>query len=412
MERDFCVNNNRSTSWTTRPTRFSESLPLYAVPEFGETRWATPENPGAEKGRGGRTNRGAKGRPFEKIEAGETLTLLDTEGSGLVTRIWLTLSELDPSSLRALRIDMYWDGSPTPAVSAPLGDFFCGIHGDRRAFENRFFANPEGKSFNCFLPMPYRTGARIDITNESPNVVRLITYEVNLLTGVDHGEDVLYLHAHWRRERWTQLGRDFEILPLVRGRGRYLGTHIGIIQKPGNKGWWGEGEVKVFVDGDDSHPTLAGTGTEDYIGTGWGLTGFSSRYQGGHVDDAGRIALYRYHVLDPVYFREDCRVTLQQLGNVYKEMLPDLQRTASVEPVALVSWKGGLRYAGLLNDTPERTLADPPLEEEGVIHYREDDVCALALFYLDSATNGLPPLADVEARTTGLAPSDTTDLQL
>lgn len=406
------MGNNQNTSWTSRPTRSSELLPLYVVPERGESRWATPENPGAEKGRGGTTNRGAKGRPFAKIDAGGTLTLLDIAGSGIVTRIWLTLSELDPVSLRSIRIDMYWDDAELPAVSAPLGDFFCGIHGDRRALENHFFANPEGKSFNCFIPMPYRRRARIILTNESPSVVRLITYEVNLVSGVEHGDETLYFHAHWRRERWTTLGRDFEILPRVHGRGRYLGAHIGIIQKAGNMGWWGEGEVKVFVDGDDAYPTLVGTGTEDYIGTGWGLTGFSLRYQGGHIDDAGRIAMYRYHVLDPVFFREDCRVTLQQLGNIYRDRLQDVPCEVKTKPVALVSWKNGLRYAGLLERAPERTLNDPSLEEEGVIHYREDDVCALALFYLDTSQNALPPLVDADARTTGLVAATTTDLQL
>lgn len=406
------MNHHRSSLWTPRQARVSESPPLYAVPEMGESRWATPENPGAEKGRGGRTNRGAKGCPFARIEAGGTLTLLDIEGSGMVTRLWLTLSELDPVSLRSIRIDMYWDHADMPAVSAPLGDFFGGIHGDRRAFENHFFANPEGKSFNCFVPMPYRTRARILLTNDTQQVVRLITYEVNLVTGVEHGDDTLYFHAHWRRERWTKLARDFEILPRVRGRGRYLGAHIGIIQKAGNLGWWGEGEVKIFLDGDDGFPTLVGTGTEDYIGTGWGLTGFSQRYQGGYVSDAGRIALYRYHVVDPVFFREDCRVTLQQLGNIYRDRLPDLPEEARVKPVALVSWKEGLRYSGLLESAPERTLADPPVDEEGVIHYREDDVCALALFYLDHAQSALPPLVDVKARTAGLTAATTTDLQL
>lgn len=119
MKRERRVNHHRSSLWTPRQARVSESPPLYAVPEMGESRWATPENPGAEKGRGGRTNRGAKGCPFASIGAGETLQMLDVEGAGVITRIWLTLSDRDPVFLRSLRLDMFWDDAPTPAVSLP-----------------------------------------------------------------------------------------------------------------------------------------------------------------------------------------------------------------------------------------------------------------------------------------------------
>lgn len=377
--------------------------PLYVMPEQGETRWATPENVRGEKGQGGRANLGAKGSPFTRIPPGETLTLLDTQGSGMITRMWMTLSEFAPAALRSLRLDMYWDGETEPAVSAPLGDFFGAVHGETKAMENAFFANPESRSFNCFLPMPYRKGARITITNESRMMVRLFTYEVNFLTGVVHPENMLYFHAHWRRERWTTLGEDFTIMPQVTGRGRYLGTYIGMLQKPGNKGWWGEGEVKIFVDGDEDYATLVGTGLEDYVGTGWGLKNFAERYQGGHINEDGSIAMYRFHVAEPVYFKDSCRVTLQQLGNIYKHMFPELMETAEVKPVVIVSWKKGFRYTNLLEDDPDRTLETPEEDEEGVIHYRRDDLSAVAFFYLDRPVNNLPPLAEVSVRTEALS---------
>ncbi len=379
---------------------------LYAYPAGEvETRWITPENPDGEKGKGGMENRGAKGHPFASIGAGETLQLLDIEGSGVITRIWITVSDRDPVALRSLRLDMYWDDAPTPAVSAPLGDFFGAINGKSVPMETELFANPEGKSFNCFIPMPYRKGARITVTNEASKVLGLITYEINLVQTAEPDDTALYFHAHWRRERWTTLGRDFEILPKVSGRGKFLGTHIGVIEKPGNEGWWGEGEVKIYLDGDDPHPTLVGTGTEDYIGSGWGQKVFQNRYTGSLFSEDGQIGFYRYHIPDPVYFREDCRVTIQVMGSLPKKQAQVFLKKEGVNarPVAIVSIQDGLRYTRLLEDNPDRTV-DGPLEaeQEWVAFYREDDFSAVAFFYLDKPENGLPPLAPVEERTVGL----------
>ena len=388
-------------------------LPLYRLPATGETRWATFENPDAEKGAGGQRNQGAKGSPFGSIGAGETLTLLDVEGSGLITRIWITSSHLSPAHLRAMRIDMYWDGEEEPAVSSPLGDFFGAIHGVVQPYETIFVSSPEGKSFNCYFPMPYRDGARITITNESDDIISLIVYEINFLTDVEHSEDVMYFHAHWRRERWTTLGEDFTVLPHVEGKGRYLGTHIGVIEKPGNRGWWGEGEVKIFLDGDTTYPTLCGTGTEDYVGTGWGFRGYEHSYQGGWTrPQQRRIGMYRYHTVDPVFFKQEIRITMQQMGNIYKHMFAELQETANVKAVAICSWKKGFHYTNLLEPDPDRTLETPETDEEGVLHYREDDVCAVTMFYLDRPANGLPPLAPVGQRTQAMPDQNPLPLNL
>ena len=166
--------------------------------------------------------------------------------------------------------------------------------------------------------MPFRKHAKMVITNESNKDVTIF-YEVDLTLGDQLGADALYFHAHWRRENPTALGREFEILPKVKGAGRFLGTNIGLIEDPAyHGGWFGEGEVKIYLDGDGQHPTLAGTGTEDYIGTAWGQDKFSQRTTGCPIYDRDHKSwcFYRYHVDDPVFFDTDCRVTLQNMGGI------------------------------------------------------------------------------------------------
>jgi hypothetical protein len=143
-------------------------------------------------------------------------------------------------------------------------------------------------------------------------------YDINYTLGDRHPPNMLYFHAHFRRERPTRLRQDYEILPRVEGRGRYLGTNVGVTTDRGTYShtWWGEGEIKIYLDGDRELPSLIGTGTEDYVGTAWGQGEYAHLYQGSPVADerAGQWAFYRYHVPDPVYFRRDVRVTMQQIG--------------------------------------------------------------------------------------------------
>ena len=294
---------------------------LYSLPPDIETRWATAENPRGERGAGGQTNSGRKGRPAVTLPAGGQHVLAEVNGrSGTVRRIWLTFLDRSPVTLRSLRFEIYWDGATKPAVSAPLGDFFGVSLGRIVAFESALFASPEGRSFNCFIPMPFRTGMRIVVINDGQTPVPSLYYEVNYTLGDRHDASVLYFHAAFRRERQTKLQQDFEILPLVRGKGRFLGANLGVIadQKRYEKSWWGEGEVKIFVDGDRDNPTLVGTGTEDYVGTGFSQGKFDHFYQGSPIADrdAMRFSFYRYHVPDPVYFRDGIRVTIQQIGFV------------------------------------------------------------------------------------------------
>jgi hypothetical protein len=373
-------------------------MELYRKAEGVKTRWASFENPGAEKGRGGTANKGAKGMPSQSVAAGETKTLLDVKGSGLVTRIWITIDDRSPRMLRSLRIDMHWDGAEAPAVSAPLGDFFgCGL-GRRTPFESALFSDPEGRSFNCFLPMPFRESARITITNEAAVGLGSLFYDVDLLMGTAHAADVLYFHAHWRRERPNALCEDFDILPRVSGAGRFLGSNIGVITDPAYEGsWWGEGEVKAWIDADGEFPTLCGTGTEDYIGTAWGQGAFAHRTQGCLIADGehGNWAFYRYHVDDPIYFDTDCRVAIQTMGGCRRDKIIRLQQgDVPLWPVT----------AGIpLMDRPGPVnMSDQSIPGDWCNFYRQDDWSCAAYFYMDRPENGLPGLAPVAQRTVGL----------
>jgi hypothetical protein len=383
-----------------------------AAPGDVHSRWASAENPYAEKGQGGLTNQGAKGDAFFIVAPGERKTIFDQKGAGLITRIWLTGTFVwAPEIRRMVRIDMFWDEAKKPAVSSPLTDFFGLGLGQLKTFENEFFSQPEGKSLNCFIPMPYKSGARIEVTNES-EFYMMLYYDVDFLQLASHADDALYFHTYWSRSPKTELGNDFEILPKVAGKGRFLGANIGVIGNPDYKGtWFGEGEVKIYVDGDDDLPTLVGTGTEDYIGTGWGQGEFQHRFQGSLISDRDNdlYAFYRYHVPDPVYFHDDCRVTIQQIGNSQKPKILDmLEAGAELEVVWVYKFDNlsrsttapeSLRLLDMEN-APRVEDADFPIGSTNF--YRRDDVSATAYFYLDRPENSLPELPSVDLRTLDL----------
>lgn len=381
---------------------------LYTMPDEGTvTRWTSFENPDGEKGAGGMENQGAKGHAFENVEAGETVTLLDLEGAGVIKRIWLTIIDRSPEMLRSMRIDMYWDEAEKPAVSAPLGDFFGISLGQTVPFESALFTNPEGRSFNSFVPMPFKEGARITVTNESGTDLRMLFYDINLLKVDEHGEDVLYFHAYWNRNLKTSLREDFEILPRIEGSGRFLGTNIGILTNPlYGDSWWGEGEVKMYVDGDGEYPTLVGSGTEDYVGTAWGQGTYAHDYQGSPVAEpaTGEFAFYRYHIPDPVYFKNDIKVTIQQIGGAPTERVRAMEKEGA--PMIPISTDHDSGFVKLLEMSPKPGLHDPDFPEGWTNFYRRDDVSATAYFYLDKPTSSLPNLAPADKRTAKLEKKD------
>ena len=376
---------------------------LFEMPDGVQSRWASFENPLGEKGRGGMANKGGKGAAFDLVKAGETKVLMDVQGCGVIHRMWFTLSAREPQSLRSYVFRCYWDGAEKPAVEVPFGDFFGASHGKMVAFESELFANPEDRSFNSYVPMPFRSAARVTFTNESSRDLDQLFYDINYTLHGNHGDNMLYFHASWRRERWTELGKDFEILHRVEGRVRFLGAHIGILGHPDNRGWWGEGEVKMYMDGDTDFPTIVGTGTEDYVGTAYGQGEFSGRYQGSLIiDDAKRrYAFYRHHVPDPIYFHRNLRVSLQQMGGAgKKEVAQLLQKGVDIQPVSI---HDNRQFVKLLEMDPVPDVrTDRSLPEGWTNFYRRDDVCAVALYYLDRPENNLPPIAPVEARIEAL----------
>ncbi|MBN9380908.1 MAG: DUF2961 domain-containing protein [Chitinophagaceae bacterium] len=343
-------------------------------------RWSSPENPNGQKGKGAMENHGAKGRASSPIPKGTSLSLLDIQGQGIIGRIWITINDRSPGMLRGLKLEMFWDNEAKPAVSAPLGDFFGMGLGRMTAFHNVFFADPEGKSFNCLIPMPFKTGARIVVTNESEQDLGSMFFDVDYQLTQRWDRDNLYFHAYWHRDTATILAKDFELLPNVQGRGRFLGSNVGINSHPRYKElWWGEGEVKMYLDGDADFPTLAGTGTEDYIGTGWGQGKFFTDYTGCLIAD-GKLrqwGFYRFHVPDPIYFSTGCRVTIQQMGGGPPKEVEELQK-AGVPLIIATTSEGWDNF------------------------FRSDDVSATAYFYLDKPSDGLPGLQSVAMRAYNL----------
>ena len=364
---------------------------LYRFPRNVETRWASPENPAGEKGQAGKANAGRKGSPAFPLLAGEQRVLAKVSStSGTIRRIWVTILDRSPKILRGLRLDFYWDGSKRPAISAPLGDFFGMGLGQTATFQSALFANPEGRSFVCYVPMPFKTGMELVVANDSDTDLLLFFYDVDYTIGDQHGEDTLYFHAWFNRENPTRMQQDYELLPKIEGKGRFLGANVGVIvnQKRYGKSWWGEGEVKIYLDGDGLLPSLSGTGTEDYIGTGWMLGQYANFYQGCLLADHEqmRYCFYRYHIPDPIYFHSDIRVTIQQIGILLPENVEAFRNSQT--PI----YKAG---KGLIEmDTTQLQLFQ--------LFEREDDWSSCSYFYLDKPESQLPPLATIEDRIKGL----------
>jgi len=389
-------------SWMIFINTFSQELAKAPQPKT-YTRWVSPENPTGAKGKGGLTNKGAKGNAFFIVPPGQKQVLFDVKGAGIVNRMWMSGTiGITEEQRRGVRIDMYWDGARKPAVSAPIGDFFGIGLGLIAKYDNELFSSPEARSFNFTIPMPYRKSAYITITNESSKEV-WIWYDINYLEVEKLPEDLMYFHAYWNRDLKTKAGIDYTILPEVKGTGRYIGANISVIGDSLCRGsWFGEGEVKVYLDGDGENPTLVGTGTEDYIGSGWGQGEYASRYFGSLISDREHdvYAFYRYHIADPVFFHQDCRVTIQQMGNHTREAILDMmQKGADVKPVWFLDQTGAVAKQGrLLEEENKYKFEDDDFPGTGGNFYRSDDVSATAYFYLDKPESNLPELPPADIR--------------
>lgn len=390
----------------------SGSLPPFVMPAGVQSRLTSPENPTGKPGEGGKANDGAKGHAYDDIPAHGHVDLLNVMGAGVVDRIKLTVSDRTPKILRTLRIAMYWDGAKKPAVSAPLGDFFGVAFGHTARYDNAFFNDPEGRSFAVTIPMPYRTGARIVIYNDSDRTITHLYYNVNYEKWQHAPKRMMYFHAYWHQNQ-PAVGKDFQILPEVQGSGRFLGVTLGIRANPiygahkeGQKvlyHWFGEGEVKIYLDGDKKYATMVGTGLEDYFGTAWGMGQFVNRFDGCPIADpqSDLWSCYRYHVPAPIYFHHGIRVTVQQIGGGPRGQVRQIK--ASGAPIKVISVDTPKKFYPLLTMPNAPKLDSSSFPKGWVNYYRSDLWSAVAYFYLDSPTDNLPRIAPLADRLRGIS---------
>jgi hypothetical protein len=266
---------------------------------------------------------GWKINPCLNLPGRSTTTLADIDGPGAIQHIWITVF---PTTWRSLVLRFYWDGEETPSVETPLGDFFCNGWGLRCNITSLPVAvNPAG-GFNSYWEMPFRKHARLEVENLSPDAVEAFFFQIDY-TLTDVPAELAYFHAQWRRSNPVPYMQVHTILDGVRGRGHYVGTYLALGSH--HNGWWGEGEVKFYLDGDIEFPTICGTGTEDYFGGAWGFEmpagqygTYSSPFLGfpqviqpdGLNASQQRFGMYRWHILDPIRFQRDLRITIQDLG--------------------------------------------------------------------------------------------------
>lgn len=308
-----------------------------------KTRSVSPENFTGEKGKGGMATEGTgqnaarelgqgwKVSPSVRIKAGTTFLMANIQGPGVIQHIWMTPD--GDNRMNILRI--YWDGEEEPSIECPAGDFFaCGMGPYTKVNSLAVCVNPKS-GFNCYWSMPFRKSCKITMTNIAEKDMTLY-YQVDYAL-TDVPKDMAYLHAQFRRVNPLPDKTDYTIVDGIEGKGQYVGTYM-IWGSNSTPGWWGEGEIKFFMDGDKKFPTICGTGTEDYF---CGSYGFANPKGGGYLEyntayagmpqvitgEHPRFGLYRWHITDPIRFEQDLRVTMQSLG-----------------------WKGGGRYLPLKDD--------------------------------------------------------------
>ncbi|HPM83678.1 MAG TPA: DUF2961 domain-containing protein [Candidatus Anammoximicrobium sp.] len=310
------------------------------------------ENPTGAPGEGGQAASnlgvGRKGAPSRRIAPGETVQLCDIEGPGTIRHIWIT-TDRAPIVQRACVIRAYWEGQENPSIECPIGDLFGFAHGRITAYHSAVHSVGPTGGRNLWLPMPFTTRAKLTFTNESEKAVPLF-YQIGYTIGDKHPADVGRLHVLFRRENPTTEKQDFELLPQRKQKGRFLGSIIGIRNLHPDQ-WWGEGEIKVYMDGDQEFPTIVGTGSEDYVGLAWGIQLAPFLYNGCSLNDKSFVSMYRWHLPDPIAWQKEARITIQQ-----------------------IAWKNGLAET-------------------------VDDWSAATFWYEPTPSAALPALPDVKART-------------
>ena len=293
-----------------------------------------PRGPARELGKGWKVH------PCDRLQPGETLVLADIEGPGAIQQIWMTPTGLYRSSI----IRIYYDDQEHPSVEVPIGDFFASAYTSFDKFaqisSQAICVNP-GNAFNCYWPMPFRKRIRITLENRNPKDMMTIFYQINYALG-PVPENAAYFHAQFRRTNPLPYGDVYTIVDGIEGRGHYAGTYMA--WQLNNNNWWGEGEIKFYLDGDakpevsdgeevagsHGYPTICGTGTEDYFCGSYNFENKATKqYQEYTTPFAGvphiirpdgtyganlRFSMYRWHITDPIRFKEDMKVTIQALG--------------------------------------------------------------------------------------------------
>ncbi|MHC4214374.1 MAG: glycoside hydrolase family 172 protein [Planctomycetota bacterium] len=273
------------------------------------------ENPTGAPGQRGKAASklgvGRKGAPAITLKAGQQVQLCDIEGSGTIRHLWMT-TRRDPLNLRSLVIRAWWDGQKHPSVECPIGDFMGFAHGKVMPYFSAVHSLGKNAGMNIWLPMPFSKRAKITLTNDGEKDVPLF-YQIDYTIADKHPDDVGRLHVLFRRENPTTIKKDFVMLPQRKNKGRFMGALIGIRNlTPGQ--WWGEGEIKIFMDGDTDFPTICGTGSEDYVGLSYGMQQTPYLYNGCSLNEKNFVSMYRWHLPDPIFWREECRITIQQIA--------------------------------------------------------------------------------------------------
>jgi len=306
-----------------------------------KSRSISPENFSGEKGKGGMATTGTgtnasrdlgqgwKVSPSIMIKSKTTYTIAEMDGPGSIQHIWMTPT----GNWRYTIIRIYWDDETTPSVEAPVGDFFCMGWGKYSPLQSLAVAVNPGSAFNCYWSMPFRKKCKITMENIADEDMYLY-YQIDYIL-TDVPDDAAYFHAQFRRTNPLSYKQDYVLVDGIKGRGQYVGTYMAIGVT--NNGWWGEGEIKFFMDDDSKFPTICGTGTEDYFCGSYDFdtrkkndagvetvnyTEFCSPYTGmpqvirgdGHYDVMQRFGLYRWHITDPIRFEKNLKVTIQSLG--------------------------------------------------------------------------------------------------
>ncbi len=310
------------------------------------SRSISAENPDGAPGGGGRATEGTgsspsrdlgagwKVAPAIRIEAGATATLADIDGPGVIRHIWMTC---DRKRWHELVLRCTWDDESSPSVEVPLGDFFANATRETAIVNSEPIAVLVGGGMNSYWPMPFRGRARITLENRG-DVVHQFFFQIDYSLE-DVSAETPYFHAQWRRSVGVP-NAIHTIVDGIEGDGHYVGTAFDWQTR--FDGWWGEGELKFFLDGDTDYPTICGTGVEDYVGGAWcfepspgaGYATYSSAYLGFHQALDHRFAMYRWHLPDPIRFHESLAITVQSLGwgadNRYAQLVDDTISTVAL----------------------------------------------------------------------------------